>query len=217
MNIIVYIISGGDHPSSLDYYKNNVIKSEINIACDSGIEIYKKLNIIPDYLIGDLDSANKESIVWAEKNKVKIIKYETEKDETDTELAFIKVKELNLKKVLISGVTGKRMDHFFSAIYLINKYSFLDIKAIEENLEIGIIKNNIELDAKIGEIWSLIQLGGSVENLSLKGFKYELTNRDLDNTTPIGISNIAIKNKVKITLNKGSLIYFRYLDSVKQL
>ncbi|PWJ96156.1 thiamine pyrophosphokinase [Oceanotoga teriensis] len=209
MKQIIYIISGGNNYSSDDFYLKNIKKANINIACDSGIKIYKKMNFIPDYLIGDMDSAKTEDIEWAKKNKVKILKYPSEKDEIDTELALILANDLRIKDVVLSNVTGTRIDQTIASIYLIAKYDNLNAIIREENIEIGIIKSKKTLKAIKGETWSIIQIGGKVEGISLVGFKYKLKDYNLDEYTPLGISNEAISDEVEIELKTGNIAYIR--------
>ena len=53
------------------------------------------MNIIPDYIIGDLDSINQNIIEYYKSKSVKFEKFPTKKDETDTELSILLAKKLN--------------------------------------------------------------------------------------------------------------------------
>jgi thiamine pyrophosphokinase len=171
------------------------------------------LNIIPNYLIGDLDSASEEEVLWAQENNVQIIKYPFEKDETDTELALAFAKKLKIFNTEISGVLGKRIDHSLASFYLIAKYGFLNPKIVEEYLESGFLSKSKEFEVEKDETWSVFQIGGDAE-ISLSGFKYELNNFHIEKFNPIGVSNQTVKNKVKISIHEGSIIYIRWLKNI---
>lgn len=204
-----FIVSGGEPKSPLEFYKKIINESDILIAVDKGIELYKKLDIEPDYLIGDLDSASQESIEWAESNDVEIIKYRPEKDFTDIDLAIDFAINNNSDEIIISGFLGDRLDHIFGALLLLKKYSE-NIMFKEEFLEISKAPKKLEMNVIPGEIWSLFSLSKKTEGIYLKGFKYPLKNGTLFINNPIGISNETIDNNIEISYEKGCLIYFRW-------
>ncbi|WP_129408169.1 thiamine diphosphokinase [Marinitoga lauensis] len=208
-----FIMSGGEPKSSLKFYKNIIDNSDILIAVDKGIELFKKIDIEPDYLIGDLDSASQESIAWAESNGVEIIKYRPEKDFTDIDLAIDFAINKNSDNIIISGFLGDRLDHIFGALLLLKKYNTY-IMFKEELLEISKISKNFDKKVKIGEIWSILSLTEKTEGIYLKGFKYSLKNGTLFFNNPIGISNETIEENIEISYNKGCLMYFRWKNGV---
>lgn len=208
-----FLVSGGTPQSNLFFYKNIINESDILIAVDKGIELFKKLDIEPDYLIGDLDSASQESIEWAESNDVEIIKYKPEKDFTDIDLAINFAINNNSDKIIISGFLGDRLDHIFGAILLLNKYD-KNIIFMEEFLEISKISKNFKKNVETGETWSIISLSEKTEGIYLKGFKYPLNNDILYFNNPIGISNETINKHIEVSYSKGSLIYFRWLKTI---
>ncbi|NUU98985.1 MULTISPECIES: thiamine diphosphokinase [unclassified Marinitoga] len=204
-----FIISGGTPKSSLEFYKNIIGNSDLLIAVDKGLELFKKLDIEPDYLIGDLDSASQESIEWAESNDVEIIKYRSDKDFTDIDLALDFAIEKKSKKIIISGFLGNRLDHIFGALLLLKKYN-TEIIFKEEFLEISKIPKNFDKKVSKGEIWSIFSLTERTEGIYLNGFKYPLKNGTLFFNNPIGISNETINEKIEISYLKGCLVYFRW-------
>ncbi|PNR94161.1 thiamine diphosphokinase [Petrotoga sp. 9PWA.NaAc.5.4] len=212
MDEIVYVIGGAGKRSSLKFYKNIVEKASLKIACDSGIKIYREINVVPDILIGDFDSASPEDLEWAKKNGCEILTYPAEKEEIDTELALIVLRERKEKDVIISGVLGDRIDQEVASLYLLVEYIDLNPCILEEDVKIGVVSGFKEEDAFVGETWSILRIGDKVEGLTLEGFKYELKNKDLNNFRSLGISNEAISNKVRIFLKKGTILFVRWIN-----
>src|SRR5690606_38679628 len=129
-----------------------------------------------------------------------------------TELALMYVKEKNEKDVVISCVFGNRIDQEIASIYLLAEYIELNPVILEENVKVGIVNKEKIEEAIPGETWSIIRIGEPVEGLTLEGFKYPLTNENINNFKSLGISNQAIQNQVKITVNKGKVIYIRWIN-----
>lgn len=81
-------------------------------------------------------------------------------------------------------------------------------KIIDENNEIQLINkttilNKTENDKKY---ISLIPLTEKVENINLKGFKYELENGKLTIGSSLGISNEILKEQAIIEFDNGILV-----------
>ena len=117
-----YLISIGGNSTS------NVLSIESNfeeiIAVDSGIEHLHNLSLDPTTLIGDLDSISKKSLDEVTKNGVKILAFDSKKDQTDFELALNYLDEAEKSKVYIIGGESGEIDHLISIFLLIPSKSF---------------------------------------------------------------------------------------------
>ncbi|MFW5979554.1 MAG: thiamine diphosphokinase, partial [Halanaerobium sp.] len=63
------------------------------IAVDGGANKLKSLGLMPDLIIGDLDSITNKNKKYYSQQNVKTIKYPVEKDQTDSEIAVDYCKE----------------------------------------------------------------------------------------------------------------------------
>ena len=63
--------------------RDKLEKYDYVIGVDSGTEYLYKLFLIPNLIIGDLDSINSKTLDRARKDKAEIISYEIDKDKTD--------------------------------------------------------------------------------------------------------------------------------------
>ena len=107
-----YLISiGGNSTSDVLSIESNF---EEIIAVDSGIEHLLNLSLNPNTLIGDLDSISKKSLDEVKKNGVKILAFNSKKDQTDFELALNYLDEAEKSKVYIIGGESGEIDHLIS-------------------------------------------------------------------------------------------------------
>ena len=118
------IINGGLNSTKRDQLGNY----DLIVAVDSGTEQAYKLFLKPDLIIGDLDSIDEKTIKRAEKDEVQILKYETNKNETDFELALKHVIDEEIKDITIIGGEYGEIDHLFSVLTVI--ISFQDDQQI---------------------------------------------------------------------------------------
>ncbi len=210
------IISGGN--INKEFIKNEILKGSYKniIAVDKGLEMLDKCKIRPNYIIGDFDSLNENILQkYINDNSIKIIKLNPEKDFTDTHMAIKLAIELKSTEIIILGAIGSRIDHTISNINTLKEALDNNIICKIENSknEIQLInkKTQIEKDDNYKYI-SLIPLTTKVTGITLKGFKYLLSNANLEIGQSIGVSNEQIEEKADIDLKEGILILIKSKD-----
>ena len=209
------IVTGGEIKKNFLKKHLKINKYDIIIAVDKGLETLDILNINPNYVVGDFDSIDKTILRKYENTQIEIIKLNPEKDLTDTHSAINLAIGLKSKKIIIIGAIGTRLDHTIANIHILKLAidKGINIKIINETNEITLINNSIKIykDQNYKYI-SLIPLTTTVENITLKGFKYPLTKRTLYIGDSLGISNEQLQQEGEIQLEKGILILIRSKD-----
>lgn len=209
----VLIVSGGRAPSEnllLEYVKY----VDVIIGADRGCETLLKYNVIPTYILGDFDSASKETIEKLEEMDICKFKYKKEKDCTDTELAFNLALEKGATEIVMLGVTGTRYDHSLANIGLLLKALELNVlaKIVDDNNKIYLINKSIELVGNYGDIISFQAYFKNIKALNIKGAKYELKNYDLKIGEAITTSNEFLDKKIEISFEDGILMVLHTKD-----
>lgn len=175
------IISGGDINLEFlkDYLKEH--KNQIIIAVDKGLEALYNLNIIPNHVVGDLDSVSNDILDHYKGNyNITFHQYVPEKDYTDTDIALNLALSLKASSITIIGALGKRMDHALANIHIL-KYALeanIPCQILDGNNKIYLIDSFLKLEKSklYGEYISLIPLTSLVSGLTLTGFKYPVNN-----------------------------------------
>ena len=209
----IIIISGGRFGDPI-FFKKKVaeIGASLIIVCDGGVRHLRKLGMKPDVIIGDMDSIEPTQLANYSAQGVKVIKYQANKDFTDTELALDYALDLKPTAIYIWGALGGRLDHTLANVFLLNKGQKAGIKTylIDEYCEAFIVdKEAAFVDAK-GVTVSLFALNPKVEGLSLSGFVYPLQDAVLTMGESRGVSNIINEAYAKISVRAGNLLVIRY-------
>lgn len=209
----VLIIAGGVFPS-VKLLEEELKSSSVVICADSGANGLYSNNVTPDILMGDFDSISKEALKYFEEKGCAIDKYPKEKDLTDSEIALKKALELGAKEIVFLGCTGHRLDHVMGNLGLLAKCCELNVEAYikDDNNTIFAVKKPVKLKGSLGELFSLCSFGDFVDNLSVKGAKYELNNYLLRIGDPRTISNEFFHEEVDITFSSGMLIIIKSRD-----
>ncbi len=207
INKTALIICNGDLDNKLI---QKIIKprKQMIIAADGASDFLYKHKIIPDFIIGDLDSISLTAKKYFSSQKV-IIKEVYDQNKNDLEKCIIFALSKGYKKIVIVGLTGKRFDHTLNNLSILKKYSGkADIKACDNDFEYLFIKKKAEFEYKKGEVVSLIALP-KASGITTSGLKYPLKNGTLEFGGMQGALNTAISRNVRIEIKKGYLLIFK--------
>ena len=178
------------------------------IAADGGALHCIKLGIDPQILIGDLDSVEESLIKELSSKGVRVVKFDSDKDETDLELALNYAVSKGAEEILILGGFGKRLDHSLGNLTLAanERYTEVKISFYTNGDWFHILRREIDIKGEPGQTISLIPLGGSVEGVKSSGLHWQLENEALPFGTSRGISNIIKSEKASVSIESGVLL-----------
>lgn len=183
-------------------------KGSFIIAADGGSRHLINLNIIPDLIIGDLDSLDQQEISRISNEKTGILSYPCDKDKSDTQLALEYALDRGAAKIVILGGFGDRIDHTLANLHLLIKgvERGVDVRLLDEKNEAFVINKSAEIEGVPGTVLSLLPLSSRVKGIFTKGLKYPLKEGVMEIGNPYGISNEIVKTPVKIEIASGYLL-----------
>lgn len=187
---------------------------DIFICCDGGMEYFFECGIIPDVIIGDLDSAQKKHIDYFKKHNVLFKVFPPEKDFTDMELGLSYAMKLNPEEIFIFGGTGTRFDHSITNIHILKKALDKGVRAwlIDDYNKICLVDKHIEIFGEKNSYVSLIPLTSKVSGITTNGLYYSLTDAEMEIGNSLGVSNVMISDKCEIFVKSGILIIIMAKD-----
>ena len=173
---------------------------------DGGLKHLDTLSIIPDVIIGDMDSVSSEMLSRYFKTS-HIFTYPVEKDKTDAELALDWCLDNNVKELIFVSSFDGRADQLMSHFILLRIAATYGINAeIRSNSQrVLLMEYETLLEVNIGDTVSLIPHSKEVTGVTTSGLKYPLKGETLFSESTRGISNVAIAKKVKISFTDGLL------------
>lgn len=144
-----------------------------------------------------------------------------EKNETDSELALRIALSKQPTEIIILGATGGRMDHTIGNIHLMYQCMKQGIPCAiyDEWNKIQLIQNETVLDKKTsyGTYVSFLPFFESAQGVTLKGFRYPLTDANLEKGTTLAISNEIEAESASVVVEKGVLICIESKDPSKSV
>lgn len=230
----ILIIGGGmvDYGFAKEYITHH--KPGCVACADSGLDTAKKLGLSVDFLLGDFDSVQKETLgSFIEESykgdSKKFEEYPPEKDYTDMHLVLEWAVSKNPSGIVILGATGGRLDHLVANINMLMLPLQNNIPAyiIDQNNKLCLVngRNNNSISAngiftienRQDNFWKYISvypLTEEVTGLNLSGVKYPLNDATVKKGTSRTISNEFAEDASEaiISLDKGILMVIQSRD-----
>ncbi len=178
------------------------------ISADGGLHHVRKLGLVPDLLIGDLDSIDQQDKDWLAERQVEVRRYPVDKDFTDLELAIQAALERGSREILIVAALGGRLDQALANIALLSLPKVMDVNvALDDGVtEVHLITRSLSINGKAGDLVSLLPVDGPAEGVVTHDLKYPLKAETLTPGGTRGISNVMLAEKAAVELARGILL-----------
>ena len=203
----IIIFANGEIPNF--EHARSLLQSDDYIICaDGGTRHALALDLKPDLIIGDMDSAEREQLRKLKVAGVSIELFHHDKNETDLELAINQAIELNPNQIVIVAALGGRLDQTLANILLLTdlRLSQLDIRLDDGIEEIFLCREQAQVYGKSGDIVSLIPWGGAVAEVQTMNLKWPLRKETLYPDKTRGISNEMLGESASVSIGSGSLL-----------
>lgn len=200
------VIVGGaeirDYPTIRQYLRTD----DFFLFCDSGLRHMEGLNAAPDLIVGDFDSHANPHL------PVETIVLPCEKDDTDTVFAMKTAVARGFCDFLLLGVIGGRLDHTLANVsaLLWLYHQGKTAVAVDDFSEMEIVSENaVQIPAHF-PFFSLLNISGTAEGVTIKNAKYPLDNAAIRCDYQYGVSNEVLPGKTaEVTVAKGELLLIK--------
>ncbi len=192
---------------------SNISRDDFIVAVDGGANKLLKTSLVPDAVIGDMDSINKAAL--RKFRKCDFVRFPREKDKLDLELGIEYCVGRGFRELLILGAIGSRADMALTNIFLLTQLpARVNVRVIHNNQEIFLITaKKSSIAGTPGERISLFPIKDGVEGLTLRGLKYSLVNHKLRFGIGRGLSNEFKSKKAEISFKSGTLLCVHFRNS----
>lgn len=195
-------LTGGDE------LRRRLRKTDVVICADGGLRAARRVGVRPDVAIGDFDSASRATVGWARSAGALIITHPVEKDKTDAELALDYALKRGAREIEFLGALGGRLDHLLANVELVMLAAERGarLRIVDGKTEAFLAQGRTALDARRGDLVSLLSLSRRSSGITTKGLKYPLRNATLRAGSTLGISNEIVSLPASVTVGAGRLL-----------
>ena len=185
-----------------------VQEADVVIAADGGANWLAAQGLVPDVLVGDMDSVTDEVRAVIEVQGGRLVTAPQAKDETDLELALLEAVAMDVQQITVLGALGGRIDHALANVHLLALTALRgrDVRLYDGTSYLWLAREQTRVQGEPADLVSLIPLGGDVLGVRTQGLAYPLRGETLFLGPARGISNVMTEDEAIIELEAGTLL-----------
>ena len=179
------------------------------IGADGGTRHMLALGLMPDAVVGDLDSLEPETVAKLIAQGVDVERYPIAKDQTDLELAIERGLRAGASEILLLGAVGGRLDQTLANLLILAQRNWPVPLRLAEGSQLAQVLRSGEtlmLHAAPGSTVSAIPLSAIVTGITYTGLEYPLQDATLSIGSTRGVSNFVASSPATITIDEGVLL-----------
>lgn len=190
----------------------------IFIGADRGAYHLLERGIVPHIIVGDFDSVDETEWTILQQQVMHIEKVSAEKDETDTELALALALQQQPSAIVLTGVTGGRLDHYEAALRALYRLQIhhqdVQCSIVNQTNELRFLvpgRHDLPCDERYDYV-SFFAYVGDIRNVTLRGVKYETTEQTISRDSTRFTSNEILSEGAYIEFTDGICLMIRSTD-----
>jgi thiamine pyrophosphokinase len=202
----VLVFAGGD-PVTAERTAALPVEAYV-IAADSGASHARAAGRAVDLLVGDLDSIDPALALELEARGTRVERFPAAKDRTDLALALDAALALEPSGVTVVGGHGGRLDHLVANALLLasDDYAGVALDAWMGEATVTVVRGRRELRGAVGDLVSLLPIGGPAGGVSTEGLMFPLSGATLRPGTTWGVSNQLVATAAAVTVTTGVVL-----------
>lgn len=215
---LVVVCAGGPKEELCSFAPFSKKEDVLFIGADRGALYLIEQGITPHAIVGDFDSLTHEEYELVMKHTNDRQRFQEEKNETDTDLALLKAYTYQPSEIILTGVTGGRLDHYEAAIRSIyrlqREHPHIVLKIMNHaNLLQFLMPGThiIQADEQYRYL-SFFAHEETIKNVTLRQVKYETTDEEITLGTSRFTSNEIIGDSGSISFSQGICLMIRSID-----
>lgn len=189
-------------------------------CADGGTQHALALGLMPETIIGDLDSLSPKIISKMEAAGVTIHRHPEEKDQTDLELALALAVSEQPQEILLVTALGGRLDQMLANILLLTRpaYASVQLTLIDGPQWATLLRDHqtIVIEGQPGDTLSLIPLSPTVRQVNLTGVAWPLTGATLSFGSTLTISNVLTATQAVVQIGEGMILLVHFNKSYEE-
>jgi len=178
---------------------------DLIVAADGGADKALALGVVPDAVVGDLDSASDAS-----RNVIPAAAFirADDPDHTDLQKAVAFALQQGCREIDVVAAGGGRADHALANLSILAlSGEDIIIRVIDDLFEVTRVDSRAVIDAPVGTVVSLVPIGVCT-GVTTSGLRWELDDRDIA-FGPLGVHNEVVQRPAAVSLREGLLLLFR--------
>ena len=184
-------------------------RADLVVAADGGARFALAAGIVPDLIVGDMDSLGEDLAQEIERRGAELERHPVRKDKMDGHLAVLAARERGATAAEFVCAAGGRAGAVFALPHILLAAERLGLRSSAVAhwgrmfvVEIG----SRDVKGMVGDSVSVFPLAGQATGVTLEGMGYPLANATLEPGDTLGFHNELVGGQAKVSVEGGSLL-----------
>jgi thiamine pyrophosphokinase len=183
--------------------------ADLVVAADGGARYAHAAGIVPDLIVGDMDSLGEDLAQEIEGRGAELERHPARKDKMDGHLAVLAAKERGATGAEFVCAVGGEAGAVFALphILLAAERQGLRSSAVADWGRMFVVEaGSRTVEGTVGDSVSVFPLAGPATGVTLEGMGYPLTNATLEPGDTLGFHNELVGGEAKVSVEGGTLL-----------
>ena len=206
MRAAVFLNGSPDPP---DLIRKVAGRADLVVAADGGARHALEAGVVPDLVVGDMDSLGEELALEAERRGASLERHPASKDKMDGHLAVLAARRLGASVADLLCVTGGRISALFAVphVLLAAEQAGLRATVVAEWGRVFVVEEDTRTVEGIPRDGvSIFPLSGPASGVTLEGFAYPLHETRLEPGDTLGFHNELAGREARVSVGSGTLL-----------
>jgi thiamine pyrophosphokinase len=198
-----------------DLLLNIACGADLILAADGGTRHALEAGLIPDIVVGDMDSLGDAGAREAEKLGARLESYPSRKDKMDGHLAVIAACERGATELDFLCAFGEKLSAVFAIPHLLLAAERMGLRAAAIagwGRMFALETASRTVTGSPGDGVSVFSLTGSASGVNLEGFVYPLEDARLEAGDTLGFHNRLSNKEGRVSVREGALLVIHELE-----
>lgn len=204
----------GTYPIKYLSFYRGLCRGSLKVAADGGYSFFRKTGLVPDVLIGDMDSI--KCLPANLSPKTRMVRFPQQKDKTDGQLALEFCLDEGYRTIDLVSPTVGEIDHHLGNIMLLHRAASClksvsgSVRLVNHRYEIRlVIDGSVSFTRAVGDTISVIPQSQRIV-LSSSGMEYSVKDCRVGLGDSRGLRNRVCAARASVSVKGWALVVRRY-------
>jgi thiamine pyrophosphokinase len=184
-------------------------RADFVVAADGGARYALAAGIVPDLIVGDMDSLGEDLAREMERRGAELERHPVRKDKMDGHLAVLAARERGATAAEFVCAAGEKIGAVFALPHILLAAERLGLhsSAVADWGRMFVVEaGSRTVEGAAGDSISVFPLAGPATGVTLEGMGYPLTNATLEPGDTLGFHNELVGGEAKVSVDGGALL-----------
>ena len=196
-------------PDSAGLLRRVAGRADLVIAADGGARYALETGVVPDLVVGDMDSLGEELVREVERRGASLERHPVRKDKMDGQLAVLAARERGATVADLLCAVGGRPAALFAVPHILLAAERIGLRStvVADRGRMFVVEAGYRMVEGVQEdSISIFPLSGTAAGVTLEGMEYPLENASLEPGDTLGFHNELIGTEARVSVGEGAIL-----------